>query len=449
MKKLCFLLLLISGLAFGNELVHYTRPAERERGASFADGFESQARVESNGGTVYGSPTFSASQGVTLNGSNDYIQYDLTGQEFFSSELSILIEFTPDFDWDNNSTRAIYYGDSYFYIVKTNNGGGNKLNMKIHNSFYSILPAAYSSYWKTNQKNILIISAESGSEKIWLNGEVIATASTSYTVRTVLNLYIGASNTGVQNFDGIIHRIVVFHAKLSDAECEAYSNGTMWNYENRAVAVWRFRAADHTGTTTKESAGRGYDLTINGSPEKLQTHGYEFDGSSDYLSRADDDTFDPAGDFSVQCVVENDDLSSNAAIISRMASVTSEFSWRVQYINTNELYLSISKNGTAWSQFSLGNAFDTKLIAFTMTYNYVADGSSVGKIYVGSRTAAESTTLAGPVYNSTAALMLAARGGPGGYFDGSIYYCAYFNEVLNEMQHLDFMIRERHKMQEQ
>ena len=444
MRRLALVLLVACAWpARAAELIHYTRPAERERGASFADGFESQARVESNGGTVHGSPTFSASQGVTLDGSSDYIQYNLTGQEFNSDPISILIEFTPEFDYDADKNCAIYYGGSYFYILKTKNVSGNKLNVKIHNTFYSILPSSYSSYWKVGERNILIVSSESGSEKIWLNGEEIASASTSYTVQSVTNLYVGSSNTGSALFDGTIHRFVVFHAKLSDAEAEAYSYGTMWNYENRAVAVWRFRAADHTGTTTKESAGRGYDLTINGSPEKLQTHGYEFDGSNDYLSRADDDTFDPAGDFSVQCVMVPDTTGGTMHLASKWYSQTA---WKLS-VESGNAVVAVDKGGSQSSR-TVAVSNHSLPLALTGSYDYVADGSSVLTLYAGFQSA-QLTSAVGPVRASTDALGVAAAGDGSDKFDGQILYCAYWNEALNQMQHLDFMIRERRKIQEQ
>jgi len=461
MKKLCFLLLLISGLAFGNELVHYTRPAERERGASFADGFESQTRVESNGGTVHGSPTFSAAQGVTLDGSSDYIQYNLTGGEFDSDPLSVIVEFTPSFSASESSV--------YRYFFQSDNGSGgdlvyirrdasNNLHAFIGTTVAVASIGSWSSYWKQGERNILILSASNGDNSLWLNGhEIVASAGYGWSSKSSVRLSVGADVSGGNLFLGTIHRFVVFHAKLSDAEAEAYSNGTMWTYENRAVAVWRFRAADHTGTETKESAGRGYDLTINGSPTKLQTHGYEFDGSNDYLSRVDDDTFDPAvhnNDFSVQCVVMYNSISpTNASNYIGKGYSIGNRSWRIRtwHLSGGFEQIYISTDGEVWDVKKVfpdeGNSMAREIMFLTSSYDYITSGTS--KLFLAKNNLSRYyNNVLGPPMNSSNRFEIAGIGGSH-FLNGIVYYCAYFNEALNQMQHLDFMVRERRKLQEQ
>jgi len=76
--------------------------------ASFGELFRDQYRVERNRGTIFGTPVIDF--GATLNGSTDYIKFDLAGSEFNSAELSIVMKFWPDFATDE---------DNHFYLSDT------------------------------------------------------------------------------------------------------------------------------------------------------------------------------------------------------------------------------------------------------------------------------------------------------------------------------------------
>ncbi len=78
-----------------SRLLNNSTPAERERGFSFAETFESQAKVALNGGSVTG--TLTIDFGATLDGTNDSITHNLQGHEFDSANISIVVEFWPDF----------------------------------------------------------------------------------------------------------------------------------------------------------------------------------------------------------------------------------------------------------------------------------------------------------------------------------------------------------------
>ena len=131
MRRMILISVLIPNVCLASAIELCSRPAERARGLSWCGNFSSQQLVENDSGTIHGSPTFSYKEGVTLDGSSDYIQYHLTGQEFFNSELSILVEFTPEFAADEDLYRYFYDADTggagRCYLYKLNNAGGNKL----------------------------------------------------------------------------------------------------------------------------------------------------------------------------------------------------------------------------------------------------------------------------------------------------------------------------------
>ena len=76
-------------------------PAERARGCVFAEKCESAGKVVRNNGVINGTPTIHF--GATLNGTTDGIEYALCGNEYDSNEISIVFEFTPHFNYDDNT----------------------------------------------------------------------------------------------------------------------------------------------------------------------------------------------------------------------------------------------------------------------------------------------------------------------------------------------------------
>ena len=256
----------------------YATPAERERGCVWSERFESQTDVEDNGGAVTGSPSFSGRDGVTLDGSNDYLTYHLAGREFYSDPLSIVIEFTPDFADDDgvshvmldtsnvNGGRCIVYKDS-----------SNRIVIYLGNtSIATISNATFTAYWNTGSRNVLVVSGTTGETDAFLNGTQILTNDiTAWTPASEATCYVGALNDGSAKFDGTIHRVQIYHSKLSDLECEQISGGTVYGYENQGT-IWPLTASSLLADTTGAN-----DLTSGTPPAKItDRHGYYYDGST-------------------------------------------------------------------------------------------------------------------------------------------------------------------------
>ena len=81
-----------------------TTPAERARKCTFAELFEDPQSVIENGGEITGAEVCN---GATFDG-DDHIQYDLTGNEFNNDEISIVLDFSPDFADDDGLDHYIY-----------------------------------------------------------------------------------------------------------------------------------------------------------------------------------------------------------------------------------------------------------------------------------------------------------------------------------------------------
>jgi hypothetical protein len=276
-------------------LIEHSMPAERERGCSWADAFESQAAVEAYGATVNGAPTFSARDGVTLDGTNDYLQYVLTGQEFNSAGLSIVVEFTPDFEATEDAIRYMFQakaGGTGCLLVKSNAGASYTLGLHLGGTSIAQIPlATYRAAWLTGKRNVLVVSGTTGDTSAWLNGTKILDAdATAWTPEAATDMGLGAASGGGSKFDGTIHRLQVFKTQLEDQEALDICAGNTYRYLDDAslILTGAMECHDPTGHRALDLSGNGNHVTLGdgagtGEPTKLPEHGYSFDGVDDYL----------------------------------------------------------------------------------------------------------------------------------------------------------------------
>ncbi len=454
MRKLVIILaLLLAWPAQADRLYANSHPAERARGCTFADRFESQALVEKNGGAVTGTPTFNPKTGVTLDGAADYITYNLAGSEFDSDPISIVIEFTPDFNWDENAFRYLFdsTGGARYRVLKHNNAGGNNLSVFFNNTAIAdIIPADYSAYWLVNQRNLLCISGTTGDIDAWLNGNaILVNDATAWTVGTPASLYIGANNVGANFFDGTIHSLKVIKAKLTAQEAQDYYDGTTFTYMQDATAIYMMRMQDHdpTNNRTLDGTGNGYHLTLgdgagSDEPTKLGKHGYTTAVNTNYMIRASDGVFNPSGSFSIQCEIipENVEIAFPVfgGIIAKVNIVTFQQEAYALYWSDDSIFFAVSDDGRG----DLGHATTVGVSInngqsyyITATYEYVGSGTSKMRLYVNDQDAGTNSAR-GPVWPSTEPI----RAFLGAI--GSIYSLSFHDgAILTKLQHLDFMIR--------
>lgn len=439
-------LVFVSGVCHA-DLLNDSTPAERDRGCSWADSFRSQESVEDYGAEVNGAPAFDARDGVTLDGSNDYLQYDLTGTEFDSDEISIVVEFTPNFEPTEDAYRYLYEshigGSDYYTIVKFDDAGSNTLSFYLGGTCIEhVSLATYSSAWRVNQRNTIVLSSSSGDTSAWLNGtKIIDANTTAWTLKSQSEFYLGSSRAATSKFKGTIHRLQVYKTQLSDAEAEDICGGTTYDYLNKAI-VFPMTAAHGTAANVYDASDT-YEMTIHGSPRKLAGRGYEFDGSSDGLTRSNDDTFGPHNNFSVFAVAITEDISAGQSIITgKWVASTGNRQWRLFRKGAN-LAFDASKNGSfgagSSTTFTLASIFDSRnILCVGVNYKFISDGSSEMQMHVQEGSSKISSAV-GPVYNGNSEFEIGSGNVSTGYnWDGTIFYVVYIPDFLiTRLQYLD------------
>ena len=452
-RALALLLVLFAGSAFADELMRYTTPAERARGCVWADRFESQALVESNAGTITGAPTFSPVTGVTLDGAADYLTYNLTGQEFNSDPLSIVVEFTPDFNWDENANRYFFDADNgagagRSYIVKYNNAANNAIEVYLGNTsrVSNIAEGDYSPFWLQNQRNVMVVSSTTTNTNVWLNGSPIEVAYPVAWVPTgaVTRLVVGRAAGGGLYFDGTIHSLQVYKSLLTAAEAQDFYDHSTYTWENQATAHYQMRLVDHdaTNTTTIDSAGNGYHLTFLGDFEanKLtDRHGYDPDGTNDYARAAAVRTA-PAGDFSVVAYFAADNMAAGSKYVFYIGDGGDHGIGLNQYDHRFECDV---HNGTDSSYVgAVANQiqqYQDHIVVFT--YDYVGAANSIGVQYVDDWTPITETAMVGPVRSTSDDWSIGARYDGAVDYDGKVYEVIYFDgTILTPLQVEDIKI---------
>jgi hypothetical protein len=279
-KAIVVLFLLLLGLGVGaDRLTTNSTPFERTKDLVFAARPDSAANISSNGGTVTGSPTYSThgtTGGVTLDGTNDDIDYDINPTTFDSTNISIVIEFTPHFAYDEDATRYLIdttNGEEYS-VVKMNAAGSNELVIKLGDTeIAAIASGTYSAEWTQNARNTLVISGTTGATDARLNDTQILTAdATAWTKDSPVNLHVGTEQAGGSRFDGVIHSVKVYQSLLTSYDATAIYNNT-WNrpsliqtlIDASDLVLWHdYRSGSLTDFSGQGNHGTGTDIDWQG-----------------------------------------------------------------------------------------------------------------------------------------------------------------------------------------
>lgn len=269
-------------------MLNNSTPAERLRGCVFAETFETEAKATDNGCNVFGTPSFDF--GVELDGISDYLSFNLQAHELDFPNISIVVRFTPDFDTDENATRYLFDSSSpRFHLYKSDNSTSNVFILRMGDTVVQVIAeSVIAPYWLVGEENILVLSAVSGNTNMWLNGNKILNADvTSWNRGRTTTLFVGSAFNGGGKFDGKIHEVKIFQRTLTDLEAEQICCSTIYDYENRATAIYRMDAASHDAgnSRTLDSSGNGNHLPIEGAT-KIDGKGYRFT-TDDYLEDAD------------------------------------------------------------------------------------------------------------------------------------------------------------------
>ncbi len=183
---------------------------------------------------------------------------------------------------------------------------------------------------------------------------------------------------------------------------------------------------DPSGSTITSNSG--HVLTKVGAPERhgdftypdgfsgSATYHHWFDGANDFWEKADDGTFDPAGDATWHIVIVPE-LNTGADDIWSKWYNNSDQGWVMAIDNGGaDIHFYISSDGTDSSSVILNNVVNIyEPLAITFSYNYVTDGTSEMRIWANEHTVAETTNAAGPIHNTDNKMTFCGRdaGGAG------------------------------------
>ncbi len=190
----------------------------------------------------------------------------------------------------------------------------------------------------------------------------------------------------------------------------------------------------NTGQTLTQhgNVARVTDGTYPNGFSATQGNEWTFNGVNQYITST---IGPPAGDFSVMCVATPSALTGNAIIIGNYRSSTNQRGWSL-YQSLAATSFNISDDGTRSeghsSSITIANSLSIgRTSVIVASYDYVADGSSIMRLYVDNMTPATKTDADGPVYSNAESISIANDGsGTGAWFAGTISHCSYWDGTV-------------------
>jgi hypothetical protein len=225
--------------------------------------------------------------GGIYNGSS-YDEFDLQGNEFESDEITIVSEFVPYFNWDEDVTRYLYdssTGSDRYLMYKRDSAGSNTIDVYCGNVQVASIPSAnYSAYWRQNCRNVFCVVSKTGDNDFYLNGNLIYQTSTAWTFKKPTRFVIAARYaTPFLYFYGEIFFVKIFNRLLTVEEIADIQENRTYNYRNEATLDLPMTDQLHSPPYSLDVSRSGRNITWVGSPTKLSNQcGYELNGSTQY-----------------------------------------------------------------------------------------------------------------------------------------------------------------------
>jgi hypothetical protein len=420
-------------------LTKYATPAELAVGCKLAIGWDSRADVARNGGEIFGTPTVKAGT-IDLNGSTDYVKYQLQGDEFDSAKLSIVIPFWPEFEADNNVPHTLIDASvtdqDDFLIAKLST---NDLRVDLGNTNVFTVPfSTYGPYWLVGERNTLMVSstAGGGDSYLYLNKQLIGTSSVTWSVKKPTVLYVGSLDNLDWEFYGRIGEIKIIQDTLTEQDAIAYHDGTMYNYMQRASVVLPFTARTHdpTGFQTLDTSGKGNNAQLGdgaGNNEPTFDNGrYRFDGVDDNLEISN---LNMSGNMTFMFVYSPEVTLGTSAYLLDHSGSGGRF-----ILATYSLAYDHSRyfDGATFNDFDDSEAYGADIVlAFVFdadngTVTLCVNGSQCGTpLSYSSKTIDGDVTL-GSVFGKTSA-----------FIKGELPYFVALDETLGKISTMDFYLR--------
>jgi hypothetical protein len=411
-------------------------PAELARGLVFQENFESAANINLNGGVITGALEY-RDRGAVFSGAVNTVKYGGALTFKRSPTISMVIEFTPDFNFDDNVVKTFCdttVGTRYS-LLKYSNATSNLLRFYCGGvNAISVTSAAYGPYWKTNQRNVFVITCASGSNFVYLNGVQVGTSATAWSPIDITAFEIGANS-----FSGVMHSFKIFNQVLTAGEALGYYNNDWANYEKRATCILPMTAECHdaTGLKTLDVSGKGKNAVFgDGStatkfPTKLQRRGYSFDGG-DYLQAANAGLVGASG-LTIFAVLRNSPLGSQAVA-------------GIEKVDSTTIAGLLYKPDTTSFRFYAGSSTAVNAANITAGLSAVnvvvgVTTGSVTSIYCNGKLGTNAATPIALAQDAAQLFTVGARGSAGTPLIGDVLASGYFPFALTPLQIADLTLK--------
>lgn len=258
----------------------------------FKQDFSGPVSVAKAGGNLVGAPSF-VGGGVSLDGVSDYIQYAISNTLLSHPQMTIVMGFMPDFNWDDGIDHFFVDTTSGERVAVYKAAGGNfTVYINGVTVLNSIGVSEYGQYWKQSNLNVVVIVTTPGENRLYLNGYNVDTTTTSFTSSEPTELYLGASYSGASYFDGTIKNFSIHNRIFTQEDVSALQNNSLYNYANKADVWLDFKSL--SDDLVLDRSGNGKNGTVDGC--LFSAPGIFFDGVNDKL---DQTLSDPTGTFTV------------------------------------------------------------------------------------------------------------------------------------------------------
>ncbi|QQG44288.1 MAG: DUF2341 domain-containing protein [Candidatus Roizmanbacteria bacterium] len=339
--------------------------------------------------------------------------------------------------------------------------GKSSDNYLIHSYYgqviFIISNGSYSSNFNNCQTptnwNHFVATWDGSTRRTYANGSLCT--STSVTTAPASDsggITIGSG--GALNWPTVMDEAKIYNKALSQAEIsDLYGTGsnqgyTTSNYANKVlvrkfsssvsvgspgsetqgpgpVGYWSFD--DGQGTVAQDKSSSKNNGTISGATwttedQCISGKCLKFDGSNDVVTVPDSNALTPT-DITFSMWIKSPSITGSQTFLGKWYTGTNQRSYYL-YTGSSNVGLCISKDGTDPGASCAGSANNTLTnntwYHITATYHYVTDGTSVIQIYINGVLSGSSSTVGGPIYNSTGNLNISTYDGTNQPFNGFI-----------------------------
>lgn len=264
-------------MSAGALLSYYTTPAERLRGAVFAEGFESYNRVIQNGAVFSGAPLPSID---TTNKCATFGAAPSTGQLTYlpmAGPLYMTVSLWFRTTTVGTAERILIchggWGAASTWRVSLMNTGTGRLRVYMTDNAGNVL-AAYTSgdlgYADNNWHHVGVsVNRPTRAFAITYDGTSLAPAAlgiASSSTFVPFNIVVGGSiiGGGLNFHDGSIRDVKIFNQDLTVAELQQIAAKSVYSYRRRAVMHCPMGIAQHdpANARTLDVSGNGYHLNF-------------------------------------------------------------------------------------------------------------------------------------------------------------------------------------------